>query len=106
MTCLRYKIWAIITMELLGYYNDNGNPNPPMQTGLPGNYRNGPFCLEEGDRPRAGYTSTLPWGQISGSYSAERIIENKNAFTHNNTTRGILFVYHSSLFNSLEDRAG
>lgn len=102
MTCLRYKIWAIITMELLGYYNDNGNPNPPMQTGLPGNYRNGPFCLEEGDRPRAGYTSTLPWGQISGSYSAEFILD--NVPIHDNTTqRHNVYIYNSSLFYSLED---
>lgn len=59
----------------------------PMHTGLPGNYRNVPFCLEEGDRPRVGYTSTLPWGQISGSFSAEFILDNKNVSIHDNTTK-------------------
>jgi hypothetical protein len=45
------------------------------------------FCLEENERPHLGHTSTLTWGQISGSFSAEFILDNKNVSIHDNTTK-------------------
>lgn len=60
------------------------------------------FCLEESERAHLGHTSTLPWGQISGSYSAEFILD--NVPIHDNTTqRHNVYIYNSSLFYSLED---